>query len=74
MGRMQRKRLQLNYSKLNTKRQCKLIQAYIMMNMYPGTYNIAIDKIKKIKNVEKTNTQVIEKECSSLLFCNPSYA
>ena len=44
---MQRKRLQLNYSKLNTKRQCKLIQAYIMMNMYPGTYNKAIDEIKK---------------------------
>ena len=108
---MQRKRLQLNYSKLNTKRQCKLIQAYIMMNMYPGTYNKALDEIKKINNVEKisivtgkydivvkvnvrnleqlnkltndlhkvdgvekTNTQVIEKECSSLLFCNPSYA
>ncbi len=71
---MQKKRLQLNYLKLNTKRRCKLIQAYIMMNMYPGTYNKALDEIKKINNVEKTNTQIIEKECNSLLCCKPSLA
>ena len=50
---MQRKRLQLNYSKLNTKRQCKLIQAYIMMNMHPGTYNKALNEIKKLTMYKK---------------------
>ena len=102
---MQRKKLQLNHSKIDTKKPFKHIHAYIMMNMYPGTYNKAIDEIKKINNVEKisivtgnydivvkvnvrnleqlnkltndlhkvdgvekTNTQIIERECSSLFY------
>ena len=102
---MQRKKLQLNHSKIDTKKPFKHIHAYIMMNMYPGTYNKALDEIKKINNiekisivtgyydivvkanvknlgqlnkltsllhkvngVEKTNTQIIERECSSLFY------
>jgi len=100
---MLRNKIQSNSRKLDKKQQIKPIQAYIMTNMYPGTYSKAIDEIRKlnfvenisvvtgdynvvvkvnVKNlgqlhkltsqihkvngVEKTNTQVIEKECKSL--------
>jgi DNA-binding Lrp family transcriptional regulator len=99
---MQRKKLQITSTKIDIKKQYAPIQAYIMTNMYPGTYNKALEEIKKITHVEKisivtgsydlvvkvnvknlgqlhkltnqlhkvngvekTNTQVIEKECRS---------
>lgn len=50
---MQRRKLQMNSTKIDIKKQYTPIQAYIMTNMYPGTYNKALDEIKKINNVEK---------------------
>ncbi len=103
VGRMLQKNLQSNSRIVDKKQQINSIQAYIMTNMYPGTYNKAIDEIKKlncvenisivtgdynivvkvnvknlgelhkltnkihkINGVEKTNTQIIEKECKLL--------
>ena len=36
--------------------------------------NKLTNDLHKVYGVEKTNTQVIEKECNSLLFYNPSLA
>jgi DNA-binding Lrp family transcriptional regulator len=52
VGRMLRKKIQSNLRKVDKKQRIKPIQAYIMTNMYPGTYTKAIDEIKKLNYVE----------------------
>jgi len=53
VGRMLQKKIQSNLRKAEKRQQFKSIQAYIMTNMYPGTYTKAIDEIKKIKQCRK---------------------